>query len=67
MKSLTGSQMGNCLSAHPHDSARHKLRKFYKIHDNFDSIEKVQAALRSVGLESSNLIVGMSLCVETSQ
>ncbi|EKX31659.1 hypothetical protein GUITHDRAFT_122147 [Guillardia theta CCMP2712] len=51
--------MGNCLSAHPHASASHKLRKFYKIQDNFDTIEKVQAALRSVGLESSNLIVGI--------
>lgn len=32
---------------------------FYAIDDKFDSIEEVQVALRQVGLESSNLILGI--------
>eukprot|EP00960_Hanusia_phi_P057861 763686-Hanusia_phi.AAC.1 len=50
--------MGNCLAPHSIDGMSDKLKKFYKIQDTFDSIEKVQTALRQVGLESSNLIVG---------
>jgi len=36
-----------------------KAPRFYAIPDRFSSIEEVQQALRSVGLESSNLILGI--------
>ena len=39
--------------------SKSKTPRFYAIPDRFSSIEEVQQALRSVGLESSNLILGI--------
>mmetsp|Transcript_14106 Transcript_14106/g.29226 ORF Transcript_14106/g.29226 Transcript_14106/m.29226 type:complete len:275 (+) Transcript_14106:93-917(+) len=50
--------MGNCISPKlPADSK--EAPGFYAIADNYNTIQEVQAALRRVGLESSDLVIGI--------
>mmetsp|Transcript_32682 Transcript_32682/g.79152 ORF Transcript_32682/g.79152 Transcript_32682/m.79152 type:complete len:279 (-) Transcript_32682:331-1167(-) len=59
--------MGNCVSSRPEQqneaagNPRTSSRNpaFYAIKDNYHTIEEVQKALRTSGLESSNLILGI--------
>uniref|UniRef100_A0A7S0DYG3 VWFA domain-containing protein n=1 Tax=Hanusia phi TaxID=3032 RepID=A0A7S0DYG3_9CRYP len=53
--------MGNCFSFKkaPSSTKSQQSQKFFAIADNYNSIEEVQKALRGVGLESSNLILGI--------
>lgn len=54
--------MGNCFSPSVKqlDSAKKdEVPRFYAIADQYNSIEEVQKALRAVGLESSDLILGV--------
>jgi len=51
--------MGNCFSPSLPQATVDARRGFYAINDNYRSIGEVQAALRAVGLESSDLILGI--------
>jgi len=52
--------MGNYFCGESSDEQRDQPRTgFYSIQDSYNSIEEVQQALRKVGLESSDLIVGV--------
>ncbi|KAG6670522.1 hypothetical protein I3843_Q058400 [Carya illinoinensis] len=50
-----------------HESRRRLERKYSKIDDNYNSLEQVTEALSRAGLESSNLIVGMTSQRATSK
>jgi len=54
--------MGACVGKSDALSAsksKSKKHSFYSIGDQFNTLEEVQAALRTAGLESSNLIIGI--------
>ena len=54
--------MGACVGksgALSASKSKSKKHSFYSIGDQFNTLEEVQAALRTAGLESSNLIIGI--------
>jgi E3 ubiquitin-protein ligase RGLG len=48
-----------CVNATPEKKKEDSQYQFARIMDKYNTVEEVQAALRNVGLENSNLIVGV--------
>eukprot|EP00961_Rhodomonas_salina_P173925 2345595-Rhodomonas_salina.1 len=62
--------MGNCFSPslkQLNESDKDGAPRFYAIEDNYNSIEEVQKALRGVGLESSDLVLGVDFTASNTE